>query len=235
MSSINKNRILLFGLLFFVFMGLKAQDSTNADFDHQLFMGNKVTWAKGDWRYSAELQLRLYHDTRDLNMYYVEGVATYHANDHIEIVPDMRFSVLPKRVEYRPGLGFIYKNLWWRNHLNQLVHQVKWQGDIWSTGEFKNALRYVLFYNLQMNDKLLLTMAGGGLYRWSKTLTDFQFFRAMLGSSYSLTKKSRLTLSYFVGYENRSDYWAWIGGPIVQFTINLDKDNTNVPAFYFNF
>jgi len=226
-----------FVLLIFLVISFnsEAQDTTKVGFDNQLFVGNKVTWTKGKWRYSGELQLRLYHDTRDFNMYYLEGVATYHASDNIEIVPDMRFTVRPNHEEYRPGLGFIYKNLWWGNHLNQLVHQVKWQSDIWSTGEVQHALRYVLFYNLQMNDKLVLTTAGGGLYRWSKGLTDFQFFRAMLGGSYSITKKSRLNFSYFIGYENRRDYWAWIGGPILQFTINLDKDNTNVPAFYFNF
>ncbi len=226
--------------LFFILMMLgtfesSAQDSLQDNYDHQLFVGNKVAWTKGNWRYTGELQLRLYHDTRDFNMYYMEGVATYLASKNFEIVPDMRFSVMSERVEYRPGLGLIYKNLWLGNRLNQLVHQLKRQTDIEGDGTVKHALRYVLFYNVVLNDKLTMQVAGGGLYRWSAKLTNFQFFRGLIGGSYDFNKKTRLNFSYFVGYENRGDYWSFIGGPLLQFVVNIDNDTKYVPAKYFNF
>jgi len=226
----------LLGLMMLLFgLSVSAQDSLQDNYDHQLFVGNKVAWSKGSWRYSGELHIRLYHDTRDFNMYYLEGVATYMASEKLEIVPDMRFSVMSDRVEYRPGLGLIYKNLWWGNRLNQLVHQLKWQTDIEGDGTVKNAMRYVLFYNIVLNDKLIVQTAAGGLYRWSETLTGFQFFRGLIGGSYNFNKKNRLNFSYFVGYENRGDHWSFIGGPLLQFVVSLDNDSKYIPAKYFNF
>ena len=222
-------------ILAFFSLNVSSQDSLSDNYDHQIFVGNKLAWSKGSWHYSGELQFRLKNDTREFNMYYLEGVATYLANESWEIVPDMRFSVMQDRVEYRPGLGIIYKNLWLNNRVNQLVHQLKWQTDIESTGKVKNAIRYVAFYNVVMNDKLILQVAGGGLYRWSAAYTGFQFFRGLAGGSYSFTKKTRLNFSYFVGYENKIDHWSFIGGPVLQFIINLDRDSKYVPAKYFNF
>jgi len=216
-------------------LNVSSQDTLSDNYDHQLFVGNILAWSKGSWHYSGELQFRLKDDTRSFNMYYIEGIASYLANEKWEIVPDMRFSVMSDRLEYRPGLGIIYKNLWLNNRLNQLVHQLKWQTDIESTGVVKNAVRYVAFYNVVMNEKLLLQVAGGGLYRWSEAHTGFQFFRALVGGSYSFTKKTRFNFSYFVGYENRISRWSFIGGPVLQFVINMDKDSKYIPAKYFNF
>ena len=232
---INVIRFSLLLMVLLVSLNISAQDTLQDNWDNQLFVGNKLAWSKGSWHYSGELQFRLKNDTRDFNMYYLEGIASYMANEKWEIVPDMRFSVMQDRLEYRPGFGLIYKNLWLNNRLNQVVHQLKWQSDIESTGIVKNALRYVAFYNVVMNDKLTLQLAGGGLYRWSEAHTGFQFFRALVGGSYSFNKKSRLNFSYFVGYENRITYWSFIGGPVLQFIVNLDKDSKYVPAKYFNF
>ena len=84
----------------------------------------------------------------------------------MEVVPDFRFTVTPTRVEYRPGIGVTYKNLFTKS---QLVHQVKWQYDQ-STCDFERSVigevdvveskRYA-FYEVPpvfSNDRVQLTM-----------------------------------------------------------------------------
>ena len=232
-------RILFIVLLFFsMAISLKAQDSLYSpqpNWDNQLFYGNKLTWSTEDWKFSGEFQVRLDHGMRSLDLYLIEGVASYMANKNWEIVPDLRVSVYTEKYEYRPGFGVIYKNTWGEVHLHQLVHQLKWQTDIESTGIVKNGLRYVLFYNQVLNDKYIFTSAAGGLYRWSERMTGVQFIRLMLGGTYRFNKKTSLNLSYFIGFENDGREWSNIGGPLVQFVINLDNNSKYIPAHYFNF
>jgi hypothetical protein len=217
---------------------LQAQDSLYTPqpaWDNQLFYGNKLTWSTESWKFSGEFQFRLDNDMRGLDLYFIEGVASYMANKNWEVVPDLRFSVYSDKYEYRPGLGIIYKNNWGEVRLNQLVHQLKWQSDIESTGIVKNGLRYVLFFNKELNDKYIFSAAAGGLYRWSERMTGVQFLRLMLGGTYRFNEKTSLNLSYFVGFENDGRHWANIGGPLVQFVINLDNKSKYIPAHYFNF
>jgi hypothetical protein len=224
--------------LFLISAKLTAQDSLykpQPAWDNQLFYGNKLTWSTEHWKFSGEFQFRLDNDMRSLDFYFVEGVASYMAGRNWEIVPDFRVSVYSDKYEYRPGLGLIYKNTWGEVHMNQLVHQLKWQSDIESTGIVKHGLRYVLFYNRELNDKYIITSAAGGLYRWSERMTGVQFLRLMLGATYRFSKKTSLNLSYFIGFENDGRQWANIGGPLIQFVISLDNNSKYIPAHYFNF
>jgi hypothetical protein len=232
-----RSRSILIVCLFTLSGGVFAQvsDSTN-NWDNQLYLGNRYVWSNDNWRYSGEFQVRLENDIRQLQQYYLEGVATYMPNENWEIVPDFRFTVHPDRIEFRPGLGVIYKSLWGKKLPNQLAHQVKWQADIEGTGVFKHGIRYILFYNRGLiKEKLGLTSGGGFFYRMSEDFNGIQFVRAFLGLAYQFNDVHALSFNYFVGAENRATHWEYIGGPFVTFVIRLDNDSKYVPAKYINF
>lgn len=214
----------------------KAQESDSSSWDNQLYLGNRYAWSNDNWRYTAEFQIRLEDNVNALQQYYFEGVATYMPNKHWELVPDFRYTLHTDRNEFRPGLGVIYKSLWTKNQTNQLAHQVKWQADIEGDGTFKHGVRYILFYNRGLiKDKLGLSSGGGGFYRMSEGFTGMQFIRAFLGLAYQFNDVHALSFNYFVGAENRGNYWDYIGGPFITFVIRLDNDSKFVPAKYINF
>lgn len=212
----------------------QANDTID-EWDNQMYISNKVAWSKKQWRYTGEFQIRVDNDIRNLQLYLLEGVATYMPNKHWEIVPDLRFTVYPERLEIRPGLGAIYKQYWENKRKNQLAHQMKYQADIESSGNVKHGYRYILFHNIVLSDQFVLASAGGAFYRWSDTFTGVQFARAMTGIAYSFDKQHIISVSYFVGAENRGDYWSYIGGPIVQLVIRFNDDFKYVPAKYISF
>ena len=203
--------------------------------DNQFLVGNKYSWSKGNWRYSGELHFRLKNDVRSLNQYYLEGVATYQPNNNWEIVPDLRATVFPDRVELRPGIGLIYKINWNRKNLNQIVQQTKWQTDIKNTGYVSHAVRYMLFYNYVFDKKWMAHTAGGVLYRFSDSYNGVEFIRALVGATYSFNDYNSLYISYFVGAENRQTHYTFIGGPLIQFIIRFSRDHKYIPAEYMNF
>lgn len=203
--------------------------------DNQMYLSNRFTWSKNSWRYTGEFQIRLHENNKVLDQYFIEGVASYMLNPKIEIIPDFRVTVKSLRYEFRPGLGFIYKQTWGENRLNQLAHQVKYQADFESPGDFKQGLRYILFHTVVINEQWLFSSAGGGMYRWSPDFNGLQFGRAMMGLAYSFDKKHIISFNYFVGAENQGDYWTYIGGPYLQLTIRFDDDFKYVPARYISF
>lgn len=230
-------------LLCVLFFGLgsilNAQDTATVEpvdkWDNQLFFSNKAAWSKGNWRYSGEFQIRLHENTKRLNSYLIEGVATYMPNAKWEIVPDLRFTVLENRNEFRPGLGAIYKQFWGSKFKNQLAHQMKYQADIEFGTEVRSGFRYILFHNIAFNDQLIMTSAAGVFYRWSDAFNGVQFGRAMTGLGYSFDKQHLLSLSYFVGFENSKQDVSYVGGPIVQLIIRFSDDYKYVPAKYISF
>ena len=210
---------------------ISAQENDTIDYwDNQLYIGNKIAYSKQQWRYSGEFQVRLQDNARNLQVYYFEGVATYMPNPHWEISPDFRYSIYPEKLEIRPGLGVIYKQFWEGKHKNQIAHQVKYQADIDNTGFLNNGARYILYHNVVINKKLLITSAAGGLYRWSPKFSGFSFFRVLTGVTLSATDQIAFNFSYFVGAENHVDHWSYIGVPFIQFIIRFDKDLKYVPA-----
>ena len=74
------------------------------------FAGSRMGYAAGSMRYTGELQFRLKDDFQALNNWFIEGVATWLINDHWELVPDLRLSIYPGRVELRPGIGAIRRS-----------------------------------------------------------------------------------------------------------------------------
>ena len=202
------------------------------DWDNQLFISNKVATNKGDWRYSGELQIRLKDNFRSLDVWYLEGAATYLVNKHWEIVPDLRFSIKPTKNELRPGIGVIYKH--YPKEKIQFVLQVKYQVDI-EPHETKHGLRYVFFFNYLIHDKFLPNAAAGVFYRWQNDFTGIQFIRLGLGLAYIINVQHSLNFSYFVGFTDTGETWTSQGIPLFQLIININKDYKYVPAKYINF
>jgi len=216
---------------------LYAQETEEPDkWDNQLFLGNKVAAVKGAWKFSGELQVRLKDNTQSLDRWFLEGVATYMPSEHWEIVPDYRLSIKPENVEHRLGFGILRKDLFGAGDQkrNQLVHQLKWQADMGS-GYFDNGLRYVLFYNYMLNEKLIPNAAAGTFYRWSEEFTGLQFFRLGGGLAYIIDVKHSLNFSYFLGITKAGTQWTYQGIPFVQLIININRDYKYVPAKYVNF
>jgi hypothetical protein len=219
-----------------IYSGLIAQDQSPDKWDNQLFLGNKVATAVGNWKFSGELQVRLKDNAQSLDRWFLEGVATYFLSKHWEIVPDYRFSIKPDKVEHRPGFGIVRKDLLGKenNKIHQLVHQIKWQADI-DKDSFDNGLRYVFFYNYILNQKLVPNAAAGLFYRWSEDFTGIQFYRVGLGLSYIIDVKHSLNFSYFVGFTDTGTEWTMQGIPLIQLIINLDTEYRYIPAKFINF
>ena len=215
---------------------LFSQGESSDRWDNQLFLGNKVATAAGNWKFSGELQVRLKDDFQALDRWFLEGVATYFLSEHWEIVPDYRFSIKPDEVEHRPGFGILRKDLLGKEDdlKHQLVHQLKWQVDI-NSDAFDNGLRYVFFYNYLLNDRLIPNAAAGAFYRWSENFTGMQFYRVGAGLSYILDVKHSLNFYYFVGFTNTGTEWTLQVIPLIQLIINLNNNFRYVPSKFINF
>jgi len=227
-----KSIIISFVMLFSAVVSANAQNSTN--WDNQIYLGNKVAFGANKWRYSGELQARLENNFQQLDNWYLEFVSNYLASENIEVVPDFRFTIKPDKVEWRAGLGFLYKIL---GSKNQFVNQVKWQFDIDNHGKIGNAAREVIFFNHSINDKVVFSTVAGFIYRWWSDWNGFQYIRVGPGISYIFDEQHVLKMSYFVGVENNTKQWLWAGIPMLQLVINISKPDEYkyIPAYYFNF
>jgi len=76
------------------------------------------------------------------------------------------------------------------------VHQYKWQIDIDNKSHNDQAIRYVLFINKKINDKIIVSYAVGALYRWRKEddFSGIQFFRNGPGIDYKFSESIILIL-----------------------------------------
>lgn len=214
-----------------------AQDGGSIDkWDNQFFVGNKVTWGNETWRYSGELQSRFVQDFQALDRWYLEGVASYMHSKHWEIVPDFRFSVRPDFVEARPGFGIIRKDLIKNGDKvnQQFVQQVKYQADI-GNNRTNHGLRYILFYNNVLNEKLIATAIGGVFYSWKDNYSGLEFIRAGGALAYILNEQHSLNFTYFAGAADTGNDWVYSGSFVVQLVINIRKEYKYVPAKYISF
>ena len=210
-----------------------AQESQDTDnWDNQLFVGNKVVYGLDKWKYSGELQFRVKNDMQVLDNWFIEGVASYLPLKYWELVADFRFSVKSSSVEYRPGLGVLFKIL---SEKWQFVNQAKYQADISSIGTVGHGVRDVIFVNRILSDKFIPYIAGGVFYRWRPNFSDFEFIRVGGGLNILFDPIHTLNLSYFIGLLNNGNRWTWSGIPLIQFTINIREDWLYVPAKYINF
>jgi len=228
--------LLSYLILIFSAAAIFAQDETAPvpNWDNQMYLGNKLSWGKNKWKYSGELQVRLEDNFQALDIWYFEFVSNYLISKDFEIVPDLRFTVKPTRIEFRPGLGVLFKEL---DTKVQFVNQVKWQLDLPTEGEIGNAMRDVVFMNYKLNEKMITTLVAGFIYRWWPSWNGFQYIRVGPGFSYIFDEKHILNFSYFVGVENNTKNWLWAGIPMIQLVINISKKDkyTYTPAYYFDF
>jgi len=220
--------------LFFLFPALIFSQDTDR-WDNQIYMADKVAGGGDKFKYSGEIQIRLKDNMQQLDRWYLEGVASFLVSKHFEIVPDLRFNIKPEEKEIRPGLGVLYKH--YVKDQFQFVHQFKWQIDIDNRDHSDQAVRYVLFVNRKINEKMIVNYAIGALYRWRKedNFSAIQFFRTGPGIDYKLSAKHYLNFSYFLSGTNNGEHWSWAGVPFIQLVININKDYKYVPAKYFNF
>lgn len=224
---------LVLTLFFYSGTSILAQSTNhNINWDNQMYLGNKFTFGKSDWRFSGELQVRLENNTQSLDNYFVEGVASYLVSDNWELIPDFRTSIKPNEVEFRPGFGVIYKSL--VNNF-QFVNQIKWQTDFSTVQNIEHGLRYAIFFNYLIHDKYIPNFAAGAFYRWKDDFNGFQFFRFGPGIAYVSDVKHVLNINYLFSVENDGNKWHWAGIPVIQLVININKEYKYVPAKYFNF
>jgi len=210
-----------------------SQEKSSKTWDNQAYIGNKVAASSGNWRYSGELQVRLEDDMSQLDNWYLEGVATYMLSKKVEIVPDFRISIKPDEVEYRPGMGLIYKFI---KSDFQFVNQLKWQLDMDNKGNHDNGLRYAIFINHKMSEKLITNFAFGAFYRWREAgWNGFQFVRFGPGIAYVINKQHTINFNYFISAENNTVDWDWAGIYAIQLIININKGYKYIPAKYISF
>ncbi len=207
--------------------------------DHWFVMGNKVVFGgQNKIKHSHEIQWRANNNLQSLDRIMYEGVFTYSPNSHWEIVPDLRMSIISGGIEWRPGFGIILKNYLGKpeqKFKTQLVHQVKWQADIFD--EFKNGLRYMLSLSHIVNEHFIVTGLGGAFYRWSNDFTGLQFIRTGIGLSYVFDKMHSISFIDAIGFENRGPEIGitYAHFPMVQLIIRVNKNYKYLPAKYINF
>ncbi len=213
-----------------------AQEGINDNWDNILYYSNKLGWGEGSWRHTMLAQGRFNNNFSTLEQWFLEYAATYLVNPHLEIVPDFRLTRKPNRREYRPGFGIIYKNLL---PASQLVHQIKWQYDFKDAGTpDSHALRYAIFYNKKLKDKIIGTFIAGGIYEWGETFTGFWGMRSGFDISYVFNQQHRVAIGWLYGLVNTKEEptrWVHVGIPTFTIAINIRKDFKYLPANYINF
>jgi len=224
-------KAIILGIILVCFsFNIDAQEERN--WDNQFYWGNKIAFGKDKWKYSGELQIRTENDFHDLDNWFIESVASYLISESFEIVPDFRFTVKPNKIEFRPGLGLLYKKT---TSKIQFVNQIKWQMDIEGNGDIGNAMREVVFLNHRINEKIVSTLVVGFIYRWWPKWNGFQYIRVGPGISYKINEHNVINFSYFTGVENNTKEWLWAGIPMIQLVINITKKYQYTPAYYFSF
>lgn len=202
--------------------------------DNTMYFSNKLAWGSETWRQSAEFQTRFKDDFAALEQWHVEYAAQYLASQQWEIIPDFRFTRKPDRLEYRPGIGVIYKII--KNNA-QLVQQIKYQYDAKGNGiNDTQGLRYAFFYTKVINEHWLGTFATGGLFEFGPDFTGFLGLRAGPAVAYVFNDVHSINVGYFYGLINdKQGGWTHVGIPSFQLIINIRKEYKYPPAKYINF
>lgn len=232
-----KNRCSLF-LVFFLFISLstKAQEyvEESSNWDNIMHVGTKVTWGKNKWMNSTEWQVRLNNDFRSLTQWQLEYVGTYLISEHVEIVPDFRYTIKPDRYEYRPGLGVVLKH---RTKRGQFAHQIKGQIDYKTVGPVTQVVRYFPSYNHLINKNWLGSLLLGGYYKFTPDRNAVEILMAGVSIAYIVNKQHTVNLSYL--YANQlnfeTDQRSNFGGIVARLIINIETDYDYLPAKYLNF
>lgn len=207
--------------------GLDAQAAPDVESQQWLFASTKVSYAVDQWRFYGDAQFRLDGNWRELNQYLAETASIYSPNKNWELQGDLRVTVKPERLEYRPGAGITFKALvssW------QFAVQHKYQLDLLSTGAANHGVRQIFFVNKRVGDRFLVSGIGGWFYRWREGFNDIEFVRMGAGVTYLFDALHGLNVSYFVGRQNLGDQWVTDGFTFVGLSLNVRADWKYVPA-----
>jgi hypothetical protein len=210
-----------------------AQDPGNK-WDNLLYLGNKVTWGGNKWMNSGELQVRLQDNYQQLLQWQLEYVGSYLATKHLEIAPDFRYSVKPEQIEYRPGLGVIFKH---NVSKGQFAHQLKGQIDFRSIGQTSQTVRYFPSYNHLVSDNWVGSVFLGLYYKFTEQRNDVELLMGGVNVAYIVNKQHTLNLTYLVGSQQQFDTSEQknFGILMARLIININKDYAYQPAKYINF
>jgi len=240
-NNFNSIFLLIASLFLLNNIELKAQYTDTSDqedidlWDNQAYLGNKVTFGSGTWRYTAELQTRLKNDFQELDNWFVEFAASNLLSDKYEVVYDFRASVKPDKIEYRPGIGLLYKN--YESKL-KFTNQTKVQVDYTNHGDLSVSAREVIFMNYALNENITATMVAGIIYKWAEDWNGIQYVRVGPGVTYKFDEQHRLNFSYFIGIQRDiREISFWAGIPMIQLVIDIAKNNKYdfTPARYLDF
>jgi len=216
----------------FIASNIFAQEEIG-NWDNNLYLSNKFSWGKKETlKQSAEFQSRFNNNLAELEQWYLEYSASYLVSKTWEIVPDFRFTRKPSRLEYRPGLGVIYKRLYTKS---QLVHQFKYQYDFKNGVNDAQGLRYALFYNYLFSENFIGSVFAGGLFEFGKDFNGFLGLRSGVNAAYVFNKAHSVNLGYYYGLINdKTGHYNHVGILSIQLIINIRKDYKYLPARYFN-
>ena len=206
----------------------------NDKWDNNLYLSNKFSYGADHWRHSVEVQTRFKDDYTALEQWYVEFVASYLISKKWELIPDFRFTQKPIRREYRPGLGIIRKQIFEEKKV-QLVHQFKYQYDIKDGVGNSHGIRYAIFYNKVIKDKLIVTGLAGALFELGNDWSGFLGYRTGITAGYIINKAHSINIGYIYGYINdKTNNYGNIGILSFQLVINISKDYKYLPAKYYS-
>lgn len=230
-----RNKIsVLIAFIFAFYNYAPAQEANSVSgWDNTMYVSNKFNYRKGQRKNSFEFQSRFNENYGELEQWHLEAASTFLISEKWEVVPDFRFTRKPTRVEYRPGIGAVYKHLFTRS---QLVHQVKYQYDIKDGANNSHGLRYAAFYNYLYSEKIILTALGGGLFELGEDWDGFLGYRVGLSGAYVFDEVHSVNLGYFYGMINdKTNNYSNIGIFSIQLIINMNRNYKYIPAKYFSF
>ena len=154
-------------------------------------------------------------------------------------MPDFRASIKPDRLDYRIGLGAVYKSNYYNSEENikgQLVQQFKYQYDFDNKGGLRHGIRYVVTYNKIVNSQLILSGLIGPFYRWSENFNGIEFVRGGPVVTYIFDALHTVAFAPLFGAGNiKPNGWVYSFTPMVSVIIRVNKDYKYVPAKYINF
>jgi len=219
-------------LLMFLYTPLFSQETTEDNWDNELWAGTRFSWGENKFKYSGEFQSRYNENYTQLENWYLEGAVHYLASKHIEFVADARNSVSPTNNSFRLGLATIGKF-----NLGKflVINQLKGQADNVLKTNNSYALREVLYLNYPINEKWMPYVGGGVFFRKSDTFNGLQVVRAGAGVYYNYNPLHTLSINYFVGQRNTGNELTYSGIFLIQLTIKFSNDYIYMPARFINF
>ena len=231
-NTFNKHFWIIFASLILITSSLYSQETTEDNWDNELWAGTRFSWGENKFKYSGEFQSRFNENYTQLENWYIEGAAHYLATKHIEIVADARNSTSPTNSSFRLGLAVIGK---FGLGKFRVINQLKGQSDNTFKANNSYALREIIYLNYPINKKWIPYVGGGVFYRKSDTFNGLQVIRAGAGVYYNYNPLHTLSVNYFVGQRNTGSNITYSGIFLIQLTLRFSDDYIYMPAHFINF